>query len=162
MRFALSIVGAMLAAVSISAAEITRTQVGDFPISSTITVPAGADTIYLSGTVPPVVDQNAAKGTIAAFGDTKTQTINVLKRIEDTLKGQKLTMGDVVSMRVYLVGDPGKDGEMDFAGMMEGYTQFFGTKEQPNKPVRTTVQVAALVVAGMLVEIEVTAARAPK
>jgi len=24
--------------------------------------------------------------------------------------------------------------------MMAGYSQFFGTKEQPNKPARTTVQ----------------------
>ena len=41
-------------------------------------------------------------------------------------------MGDVVKMQVFLVGDPSKDGKMDFKGFMEGYTQFFGTKEQPN------------------------------
>jgi enamine deaminase RidA (YjgF/YER057c/UK114 family) len=42
--------------------------------------------------------------------------------------------------------------------MMEGYKQFFGTKEQPNKPSRSTMQVAALVAPGYLVEIEVIAA----
>jgi hypothetical protein len=30
---------------------------------------------------------------------------------------------------------------MDFDGMMAGYSQFFGTKEQPNKPACTAVQV---------------------
>jgi len=37
--------------------------------------------------------------------------------------------------------------------------QYFGTAEQPNKPARTTVQVAALVSAGALLEVEVQAAR---
>jgi enamine deaminase RidA (YjgF/YER057c/UK114 family) len=68
-------------------------------------------------------------------------------------------MGDIVMMHVYLVGDPAKDGKMDFAGMMDGYKQFFGTKEQPNKPSRTTVQVSALAGPGYLVEIEVIAAK---
>ena len=68
-------------------------------------------------------------------------------------------MSDVVKMQVFLVGDPGKDGKMDFKGFMEGYTQFFGTKEQPNVPARSTVQVAGLVAPGMLVEIEVQLAK---
>jgi enamine deaminase RidA (YjgF/YER057c/UK114 family) len=48
---------------------------------------------------------------------------------------------------------------MDFAGMMRGYSASFGTKEQPNKPARSTMQVAGLVREGWLVEIEVTAAK---
>jgi enamine deaminase RidA (YjgF/YER057c/UK114 family) len=48
---------------------------------------------------------------------------------------------------------------MDFAGMMAGYTQFFGTAEQPNKPARSAMQVAALAVPGIMVEIEVIAVR---
>lgn len=161
-RLALTLASIVLAVASAQAAEITRTQVGDFPIASTITVPAGAETIYLSGTVAPVINKDAAKDSVAAYGDTETQTVNILKRIEEILKSQKLGLGDIISMRVYLVGDPAKDNKMDFAGMMKGYTQFFGTKDQPNKPVRTTVQVASLVAAGMLVEIEVTAARVAK
>jgi len=46
---------------------------------------------------------------------------------------------------------------MDFAGFMKGYTQFFGTKEQPNKPARSAMQVEALALPGALVEIEVVA-----
>jgi enamine deaminase RidA (YjgF/YER057c/UK114 family) len=48
---------------------------------------------------------------------------------------------------------------MDFAGMMRAYREFFGTKSQPNKPARSTMQVAGLVDAGWLVEIEVTATK---
>jgi enamine deaminase RidA (YjgF/YER057c/UK114 family) len=48
---------------------------------------------------------------------------------------------------------------MDFAGMMTAYREFFGTKQQPNKPARSTMQVAGLVDPGWLVEIEVTAAK---
>ena len=55
--------------------------------------------------------------------------------------------------------DPAKGNTMDFAGMMAPYTQFFGTPAQPNKPARSTVQVAALVARGALVEIDVVAAR---
>jgi enamine deaminase RidA (YjgF/YER057c/UK114 family) len=48
---------------------------------------------------------------------------------------------------------------MDFAGMMEGYSQFFGTKEQPHLPSRSAMQVVALANPGFLVEIEVAAVR---
>jgi enamine deaminase RidA (YjgF/YER057c/UK114 family) len=58
-----------------------------------------------------------------------------------------------------MVGDPSKDNKMDFAGMMASYTKFFGTKEQPNKPARSAVQVAALAAPGALIEIEVIAAK---
>ena len=122
-------------------------------------MPSGLTTVYVSGAVPPVADKNAAEGSIQAFGDTETQTVGVLKSIEATLKDLGLTMGDVVKMQVFLVGDPKLDGKMDFAGFMKGYTQFFGTTEQPNLPARSAMQVAGLVNPGWLVEIEVTAVR---
>jgi enamine deaminase RidA (YjgF/YER057c/UK114 family) len=68
-------------------------------------------------------------------------------------------MGDVIKMNVFLVGDPAKGGKMDFPGMMAAYTKFFGTKEQPNLPARSAVQVAGLAAPGGLVEIEVIAAK---
>jgi enamine deaminase RidA (YjgF/YER057c/UK114 family) len=151
-------IGALLTAPALNAADIARTYKGDFPIASVVTVPAGTTTYYLSGIPAPVINPNAPKGSVEAYGDTMTHTIGTLTAIKGILAEQKLTMGDVVSMHVYLVGDPAKDGKMDFAGMMEGYKQFFGTKEQPNKPSRSTVQVAALVAPGYLVEIEVIAA----
>ena len=48
---------------------------------------------------------------------------------------------------------------MDFDGFMAAYTQFFGTKEQPNLPARSTVQVAGLAQPGVMVEIEVQLVR---
>ncbi|AZS20606.1 MULTISPECIES: RidA family protein [unclassified Caulobacter] len=126
-------------------------------IASVVTVPAGYDMIYVSGMTPPVIDDKATG--VAKFGDTKTQTLGVLGRIEAALKSQGATMADVVMMRVLLVGDPAKDGKMDFMGMMEGYKTYFGTAAQPNKPARITSQISALVADGMLVEIEVQAAK---
>jgi len=119
--------------------------------------------LFISGTAPsPVTPADRAKGTAAVYGDTKTQTVSVLGKIEATLKEQGLTMGDVVMMHVYLVGDPANQGKMDFAGMNAGFTQFFGTDAQPNKPARTTLQIAALVGGGALVEIDAVAAKPAK
>jgi enamine deaminase RidA (YjgF/YER057c/UK114 family) len=156
--------GLILAAVSILAASahaapIVRTGAPAAPIASTVTVPAGSDLVYVSGTTPPTLTPDAPRDAPASYGDTKTQTVNALKRIDELLKAQGLSLADVVMMRVYLVGDPASGGKMDFAGMMAGYSQFFGTEAQPNKPARTTVQVSALANPAILVEIEVTAAR---
>ncbi len=142
-------------------AQIVHVQKDDSPIAIMVSVPPGATTYYVSGMIPPVVNPNAPKGSIESFGDTKTQTEGALGKIKDALAAQGLGFGDVVMMHVYLAGDPAKDGKMDFAGMMEGYKEFFGTPEQPNKPARSTVQVAALAAPGALIEIEVLAAKAP-
>ena len=127
-------------------------------IASTVTVPAGSELIFLSGQLPDVADPAAAPGTVAAYGDTETQSASTFAKIERLLATRNLTMGDVVSMTVYLMAAPGSD-RMDFAGMMRAYGKYFGTAEQPNRPSRSTVQVAGLAGPGFLVEIEVTAAR---
>jgi enamine deaminase RidA (YjgF/YER057c/UK114 family) len=129
------------------------------PISQAVELPADATLIYLSGQIPPVIDATADPTSVAAFGNTQTQTINILNHIEDILAGLDLTLSDVVKMQVFLVGDPSMEGAMDFSGFMAGYTQFFGTAEQPNLPSRSAMQVAGLVNPGWLVEIEVVAVR---
>ncbi len=92
--------------------------------------------------------------------DTASQTVGVIKDIQKLLESRKLTLGNVVMMRVYLWGDPAKDGKVDFAGMTAGYSQFFGTKDQPNKPARTTLQVVLPAASrGALVEIDLVAVR---
>jgi len=158
--FALGLTACVMAAAGNTsfAADIVHTQTNDSPIAKMVTVPAGMTTYYLSGTVAPVANPSAPKGSLESFGDTKTQTIGAIGEIKKALAAQNLDLGDVVMMHVYLAGDPAKDGKMDFAGMMEGYKMFFGTKEQPNKPSRSTMQVANLVAPGYLVEIEVIAA----
>jgi enamine deaminase RidA (YjgF/YER057c/UK114 family) len=152
------ILPAVLAALAATpaAAQVQRIGPPASPILQAALVPAGTDILYVSGITPPPI---SAAGAPVQFGDTKTQTIGVLKRIEEILKAQGMGMGDVFMMRVLLVGDPAKESKMDFAGMMEGYNQFFGTAAQPNKVARITSQVAALVAPGMMVEIEVQAAK---
>jgi enamine deaminase RidA (YjgF/YER057c/UK114 family) len=44
---------------------------------------------------------------------------------------------------------------------MTAYREYFGTAAQPNRPARSTMEVAGLVDPDWLVEIEVTAARPP-
>lgn len=151
----------LMAAAAPAAAQVVHVGPPTSPIASATVVPPGYTTVYVSGQTPPVLNAGAPAGTPPQYGDTKTQTIGIMKKIQDILTAQGLTMGDVVMMRVYLVGDPALGGKMDFAGMMAGYTQFFGTPEQPNKPARVTAQVAALVAPGMLAEIEVQAVKKP-
>ena len=128
---------------------VERTGAGAFPISSIVVVKGlgGADVAYVSGTPGA-----------ASAGDTKAQTVDALTKIEAALKSKGFGLGDIVMMRVFLVADPAT-GKMDFMGMMGGYSQFFGTAAQPNKPARTTVQVAGLAAPGSLVEIEAQAVK---
>ena len=142
--------------------DVVRTPLPDgnpFPISAAVTVRGDLDTVYVSGALPTVVDKNAPKGSIAAFGDMETQTVSTLNAIKSSLARLGLDMRHVVKMTVFMVGDPSKDNKVDFAGLMAGYSKFFGTPEQPNKPARSALQVAALVVPGALVEIEVIAVK---
>jgi enamine deaminase RidA (YjgF/YER057c/UK114 family) len=118
------------------------------------------DMLYLSGQLPtPLTPADREKGTPAVYGNTLQQSESTFLKIQSLLKEQGLTMGDVVMMRVYLAADPALGNKLDFAAMNAAYGKFFGTKEQPNKPARSTFQVAALVAQGALVEIEVQAAR---
>jgi enamine deaminase RidA (YjgF/YER057c/UK114 family) len=118
------------------------------------------DVLYLSGQLPsPTTPADAAKGTPAVYGDTKAQAMSALNKIQALLKEQGLDMKDVVKMTVFMAGDPANGNKMDFAGLQAAYTQFFGTKDQPNKPARSAMQVAALAAPGAMLEIEVIAAK---
>jgi enamine deaminase RidA (YjgF/YER057c/UK114 family) len=137
--------------------SVRHIQEDDRPIATGVWV---GDTLYLSGQLAsPVTPADAAKGTAAVYGDTEAQTMSTLTKIEASLKSEGFAMSDVVMMHVYMAGDPAKGGKLDFPAMMAAYSRFFGTKEQPNKPARSTVQVAALVAPWALVEIEVIAAK---
>jgi enamine deaminase RidA (YjgF/YER057c/UK114 family) len=153
---ALSLLG--LAATPLQAEAPKRTGAPDSPIAASVEVPAASRLLYVSGQVPEVANAAAAEGSVERYGDTEAQTRSVIRKIETVLKQNGLGLGDVVMMRVFLVAPPGQP-RMDFQGMMRGYSAAFGTKDQPNKPARSTMQVAGLVNAGWLVEIEVTAAK---
>ena len=92
-------------------------------------------------------------------GDMEAQTINTFDRFNATLKAEGWSMSDIIQVRAFAVA--GEFGLLDFDGFNRGYTQFFGTEANPQKPVRSFVQVADLVVDCWLVEIEIRAARMP-
>jgi enamine deaminase RidA (YjgF/YER057c/UK114 family) len=148
---------AALAAATAQAQEVRRLGPAESPISASVEVPAGSRLVYVSGTVPDPADSAAPAGSVQRYGDTAAQTRSILTKIQAQLGRHGLGLGDVVMMRVFLVAPPGQP-RMDFAGMMSAYREFFGTAALPNRPARSTMQVAGLVDPGWLVEIEVTAA----
>ena len=139
------------AAAIVSAAEIIRTGEGR-NFYNNIFIPAGAETLYLSGS-------GARRQADDTYGDMEQQTIDTFTRFKETLESQGWSMGDIIQVRAFAVA--GADGELDFAGFNAGYQKFFGTEENPQKPVRSFVEIAGLVVPGWLVEIEIRAARMP-
>jgi 2-iminobutanoate/2-iminopropanoate deaminase len=132
-------------------------------ILQSVTVNPGATTLYLSGQLAAPLDPTKkvppAELTIADFGDTKTQTLSVLTKIKAILGEHGFVMRDIIKLTVFVAGDPKLNGKMDFAGMNDGFKQFFGTTENPTTVARSTVQVAALAGPALLVEIEATAAK---
>jgi enamine deaminase RidA (YjgF/YER057c/UK114 family) len=93
------------------AQEITRNNEGTYFYTS-ITIPPGAETMYLSGSgARPLED--------GSWGDMKQQTINTFERFQQTLESQGWSMSDIVQVRAFAVA--GDDDELDFAGFNEGY-----------------------------------------
>jgi enamine deaminase RidA (YjgF/YER057c/UK114 family) len=134
-----------------SAAEIVRTGEGR-NFYNNIFIPAGAETLYLSGS-------GASQQADGTWGDMEQQTIDTFNSFQETLESQGWSLEDIVQVRAFAVA--GADGELDFAGFNSGYQQFFGSDKNPMKPVRSFVQIAGLVVDGWLIEIEIRAARVP-
>lgn len=134
-----------------AAQEITRHNEGNL-FYTAITIPPGAETLYLSGS-------GARPQEDGTWGDIRQQAVDTFSRFKDTLEGLGWSMSDVVQVRVFAVAD--ENGEVDFAAFNEGYLEFFGTEENPNKPVRSFLEIADLVVDGWLLEIEIRAARMP-
>lgn len=134
-----------------AAQEITRHNEGNL-FYTAITIPPAAETLYLSGS-------GARQQEDGTWGDIRQQAIDTFSRFRDTLEGLGWSMSDVVQVRVFAVAD--ENGEVDFAAFNEGYLEFFGTEENPNKPVRSFLEIADLVVDGWLLEIEIRAARMP-
>ena len=126
-------------------------------------VKAGSDILYLSGQLASPIDPSKPVGpgtTMADYGDAKTQTISTLNKIKAALASHGYAMSDVFKMTIFAAADP-KLGKMDFAGINEGFKQFFNSADNPNTVARSAFQVAALAGPNFLVEIEVIAAKAP-
>ncbi len=149
-------IGMFVSAAAYAQVDVRHIQSEKSPIAAGVWA---GDTFYLSGQLAsPVTPADTAKGTAADYGDTKTQSLSVFTKIQAALKEQGLDTKDVVKMTVFLAADP-KLGKLDFPGMQASYTQFFGTKDQPNKPARSAMQVAALAAPWALIEVEVIAVK---
>jgi enamine deaminase RidA (YjgF/YER057c/UK114 family) len=151
---------AVLAAGSAQAADVSRVYATpDARFATSIAVPPDATVVYLSGALSPIADPAAPKDKPKPLaGSTGAQSEGIFKAFEAQLKAHGMGLGDIVSMRVYLIADPAT-GVMDFNGMNAAYAKYFGAAGQPNRPVRATVQVAGLAAPTALVEIEAVAAK---
>lgn len=149
-----------LFATSAQAQGITRKQTDASPIASSATVPTGSTLYFLSGATASPIDPKITD-TPDAYGDTEAQAMSIFTKMKAQLVDLGLSMGDVVKMTIFLVGDPKLGGKMDRDGMMRAYTKFFGSADQPNKPTRSAFQIAGLARPQQLIEIEVIAAKAP-
>ena len=64
--------------------SIQRTSVGNFPISQTVTVPASASLIFVSGTLPDAADPQVP----GVYGNTEVQTVSVFNKLRKVLQQQ--------------------------------------------------------------------------
>lgn len=126
-------------------------------ISSGAIVPEGKKMYWTSGIVADVADSTAQVGTYARFGNTKTQALSILKKMNQALALQKLSFKDVLYLRVYVAPDMFQNNKIDYQGWFDAYAQYFDTKENPTKPCRSTIGVAALVQPDKFIEIELVA-----
>jgi len=159
MKLKNAMIGAALLAVScVAHSQVTVKHIQTDKAAIAEGVWAG-DTFYLSGQLAsPVTPADPATKTEAIYGDTKTQAASVFAKIQKALQEQGLDMKDVVKMTVFMAPDP-ITGKMDFPAMNSEYIKYFGTKEQPNKPARSAVQVAHLAAPWGLLEVEVIAVK---
>lgn len=126
-------------------------------ISSGAVIPEGKKMFWSSGVVADVADSSAQVGTYARFGNTKTQALSILKKLQTALAKQKLSFKDVLYLRVYIAPDMFQNNKFDFQGWFDAYAQYFGTKENPVKPCRSTIGIATLVQPDKFIEIELVA-----
>lgn len=158
-------IGAIALAVSpafAGAAEVDRIKGNpNALILDGVRISGDMELFFLSGQLPSPID--AAKpmsevNSLEEMGDSKTQTISTLNKIKALLKAQGYEMSDLIKLSLFVAADP-RLGKMDFAGVNEGFRQFFGTTENANTVARSTFQVAGLVGPHFLIEIEAIAVR---
>ncbi|WP_395443266.1 Rid family hydrolase [Caulobacter sp. UC70_42] len=157
MRIAVSLAALALfgAASSAQAQEVVRNGRPGSMLLESVELGAGAKTLILGGYAAAPLDPNdRAKG----YGDTKTQTISTLKKMQAVLERHGYGMADMVKMNIFLVADPAL-GKADYAGVNAGFKEFFQTTANPNTVARTALEIKALQSPDLYVEIEGWAAR---
>ncbi len=158
-------IGALALAASPASAEIDRIKGNQNAlILDGVKISGDMELFMLSGQLPSPIDPAKPMSevkTLEEMGDSKTQTISTLNKIKTLLAAQGYQMSDLVKLSLFVAADP-RLGKMDFAGVNEGFRQFFGTAENVNTVARSTFQVANLVAPMFLVELEVTAVKPAK
>ncbi len=137
-------------------ATVVFTGEATVPFASGVGVPAGRAFFCASGLGAPVIKKEATT-LYDRYGDTYVQSGAALKSLAAVLAKQGLTLADVVFLRIYVAPDATKSSKPDFPAWFRAYGEVFNTKENPVKPARTTVGVAALVNPDWLIEIEAVA-----
>jgi enamine deaminase RidA (YjgF/YER057c/UK114 family) len=159
------LMGAVLLAVPCGMqAQVTVKRIYKTPNARIANVIWAGDTLYLSGMGSgPKTPADPAKGTPAVWGNTEEQCTGAFTAIQVALKEQGLDMGDIVEMQIFLAADPANGNKIDVPAMNRAYAKFFGTPEQPNRPVRMAgMQLVQLGSATSLVEIMTIAVKSKK
>lgn len=124
-------------------------------------VPPNAETLFYSGSGNAAWpegcksrDERKAKGDACVAGNMEAQAIAILNSFKKKLEDRGWSMEHVVRVNVYAV--KGADGKLDFSGFNKGFAKFFD-RRNGWYPARTFVEIAALVVPGWLVEVEIVA-----
>ncbi|MEJ6678735.1 MAG: hypothetical protein QNL34_01215, partial [OM182 bacterium] len=82
---------------------------------TTIKVPAGAESLYLSGSgASPLED--------GSWGEMEQQVVDTFESFKETLESQGWSMSDIVQVRAFAVSD--EFGYLDFDGFNRGYRKF--------------------------------------
>lgn len=162
MKATLASAVALMAVANPAQAEVNRIKGNpNAIILDGVRVGEGMEYFFLSGQLPSPVDPAKPMSQVTSLedmGDTKAQTISTLNKIKTLLEAQGYSMADLVKLSLFVAADP-RTGQMDFAGVNEGFRQFFGTADNPTTVARSTFQVAGLVGPHYLIEIEAIAVR---
>jgi enamine deaminase RidA (YjgF/YER057c/UK114 family) len=142
---------------STSVRTLKRYDRPDAGILRGVEVPEGAAFFFTSGLVGPVIDPEAEPGSGGRYGDTYTQSKGIMERIKSLLEEAGLEMKDIIFLRVYMVPDKNKGGEIDWQGWFDAYAEYFDTEDNPNKVARSTIGIYALANPELLIEIEAVA-----
>lgn len=148
----------VMATPQVDAHGMVRREPPGSSITSSITVPAGSEWLFIGATLADVSDKGATPGSAAHLGDTAAQARSILGKIKAELTAAGFAMSDIVKLEVYLVADPAKGGTVDRMGLLSAYMTFFD-KKVSSIPTRSTVQVVGMPIPGALVQMAVTAAR---